>query len=126
MVIEEGCVGGCNRDVRELIMENNKSSLHGRLFFSQGNPAVAIHPSNGGNGGGPSGNRAGHGREGNRMNPAPHANRGLSARSSLNPISHGSARVNGERKWHSKGAPQHSGIEENKPMQCAKDGGRSC
>ena len=96
-----GCVGGCNRTIRDLLADANYASVLDRSFFLQGPPSVAIH-GNGGGGGGSGrdgGDDEGGGNGDRRQGRAQmaHQNDGrIGGRQTLGRISQGSQRVNGE------------------------------
>ena len=82
----EGCIGGCNREIRSLIEERNKAHLYPRIFFPRGPPRVTIH-ANGGGGDVDDGDRRHQGRT--------QVDSHQPGRQALGQISHGSQRVNG-------------------------------
>ena len=96
----EACVGGCNRDLKEMLQDMNSVRIHDRMFFSQGPPSVAIHSGVGGRaggvGGGGSGRGGGDGGVGGGVRNVHNGNQAVGGRQALGLISSGSSRVNGE------------------------------
>ena len=103
----EACVGGCNRDLKEMLQDMNSVRIHDRMFFSQGPPSVAIHSGVGGRaggvGGGGSGRGGGDGGGGGGVRNVHNGNQAVGGRQALGIISSGSSRVNGENFGEERG-----------------------